>query len=150
MAEAVETGVGRVVVGFDGSESAARALRWGRAEADRWHVPLVVVNVWEFSPLVAATRASTNLDELQEGAELRARREVADLIGDEAAAAAEFVVRQGAATEVILEQLLPNDLLVVGSRGLSALKRMVLGSVSHQLVLEAPCPVVILRDDHHH
>lgn len=35
------------------------------------------------------------------------------------------------------------DLLVVGSRGLHAMGRLALGSVSEQLVRRAPCPVLV-------
>lgn len=37
------------------------------------------------------------------------------------------------------------DLLVVGARGLGALARLVLGSVSEHVVHHAPCPVLIVR-----
>ena len=36
------------------------------------------------------------------------------------------------------------DLLVVGSRGRGGFKRMLLGSVSHAVVLHAACPVVVV------
>ena len=39
----------------------------------------------------------------------------------------------------------PTDLLVVGSRGLSAARRLLLGSVSTALVNHAPCPVLVVR-----
>lgn len=37
------------------------------------------------------------------------------------------------------------DLIVMGSRGLSGLKRMVLGSVSQQVLSEAECPVLVTK-----
>jgi len=37
------------------------------------------------------------------------------------------------------------DILVVGSRGLSPVKRMLLGSVSSYLVEHASCPVLVVR-----
>lgn len=41
------------------------------------------------------------------------------------------------------------DLIVVGSRGLGGAGRMVLGSVSDEVVRTAPCPVVVVRSSHH-
>jgi nucleotide-binding universal stress UspA family protein len=38
------------------------------------------------------------------------------------------------------------SVIVMGSRGLGALKRMVLGSVSSYVVSHATCPVVIFRE----
>lgn len=39
------------------------------------------------------------------------------------------------------------SVLVVGSRGHGALKRVLLGSVSDHLVRHAPCPVLVVRDE---
>lgn len=38
-----------------------------------------------------------------------------------------------------------SDLIVMGSHGLSGLRRFLLGSVSEQVVRSAPCPVLVLR-----
>lgn len=40
------------------------------------------------------------------------------------------------------------DLLIMGSRGLGAVKRAVLGSVSDYCVANAECPVLIVRKPH--
>lgn len=37
------------------------------------------------------------------------------------------------------------DLVIMGSRGLSGLKEMFLGSVSHHVVQKSPCPVFIVK-----
>jgi nucleotide-binding universal stress UspA family protein len=36
------------------------------------------------------------------------------------------------------------DLLITGSRGYGPIRRLMLGSTSHMLVHEAPCPVMVL------
>ncbi len=37
------------------------------------------------------------------------------------------------------------DLIVIGSRGLSSVKRFLVGSVSDRVVHHAPCPVLVVR-----
>ena len=38
-----------------------------------------------------------------------------------------------------------STVIVMGSRGLSAIAELVLGSTSHKVVSHAPCPVLIIR-----
>lgn len=37
------------------------------------------------------------------------------------------------------------DLLVLGSRGLNSLQEMILGSVSHKMIKQAHCPVLVVK-----
>jgi len=37
------------------------------------------------------------------------------------------------------------DLIVVGSRGLTGLKRLMLGSISNAVAAKAPCPVLVVK-----
>ena len=55
--------------------------------------------------------------------------------------------REGVVVDEILSELEthPPDLVVVGSRGLSAAKRLLIGSISGALVSHAPCPVLVVR-----
>ena len=56
------------------------------------------------------------------------------------------VVREGRAEETLLEIAREEkaDLVVAGCRGRGSVREMFLGSVSHFLVLHAPCPVVVI------
>lgn len=58
-----------------------------------------------------------------------------------------ILVKEGNPGEEILSVLKKErvDLVVLGTRGISGIKRFLLGSVSEWLVQEAPCPVLVAR-----
>lgn len=63
-------------------------------------------------------------------------------------ASAQLRVRDGLPGSEIVEEALewPADLIVVGTRGRSAIKRILLGSVANYIVRHAPCSVEIVRE----
>ncbi len=56
------------------------------------------------------------------------------------------VCEKGAAATTLLRHAKRGDLIAVGSRGLDAMDRFLLGSVSTQVVLHAPCSVLIVKE----
>jgi nucleotide-binding universal stress UspA family protein len=46
---------------------------------------------------------------------------------------------------VELAEKLPADLIVMGTRGLSGLKHVLLGSVAERTIRHAPCPVLTVK-----
>ena len=52
---------------------------------------------------------------------------------------------EGPAAVVLLHAATGADLIVVGNRGRGEIKSLLLGSVSHQVVHHAPCPVLVVR-----
>ena len=62
---------------------------------------------------------------------------------------AEATVAPGTPSETILRQAeeLPADMIVMGTRGLSGLKHVLLGSVAERVVQKARCPVLTLHGE---
>lgn len=146
-----------MIVAVDGSESAQRAVAtlssWPVLRSVPAHVVAVTVPPpgWAFS-LEAAFYPSWTA--LRDGAvdDLR------DKLAEVAVRAGQQLTRAGFAISVEMREGDPTaqliqaageakaDLIVVGSRGLSALPRLVLGSVARSVVLHAPVSVLVLRE----
>ncbi len=61
----------------------------------------------------------------------------------------ETLVREGYAATVIEEEAERQhaDLIVIGTRGLSGLKHLLLGSVAERVVQKSPCPVLTVKTE---
>ncbi|HAG85513.1 MAG TPA: universal stress protein [Cyanobacteria bacterium UBA11162] len=58
------------------------------------------------------------------------------------------IVNGDPAVEIVrLAHIYHADLIVIGSRGLTGLKRILQGSVSSQVVADAPCSVLVVKPD---
>ena len=59
----------------------------------------------------------------------------------------ETILKRGHAVGVIIEACKNNnfDLIVIGARGLSTVKEILLGSVSHGVIRHARCPVLVVK-----
>lgn len=136
----------RVVVGIDGSEQSLRAARFAAAEARRRGDRLEVVSVWSMPVLwmadYYATAAMPPQDfsgpqqDILDDAIARITAEFPDL-------APEPVLEEGRPAERLVEHAKGARLLVVGTRGRGALSQLLLGSVSHAVLLNLPCPVIV-------
>lgn len=137
--------VERIVVGVDGSASAAAALRWAVDEAGRHDATVVAVLAWSY------------LDQRQEGksepfdpsyGEDDARDQLRTSIES---VAPRLSIEQHVVCDLpapaLLEAGSDADLLVVGARGLGGFKGLLLGSVSERVLEHAPCPVAVVRVD---
>lgn len=138
-----------ITVGFDGSHSAQRALEWAMREALVRQVALTVLAVhpvarsgWTGNPIILPG---------DQQAVAETRRVAADAIAKAAAEVGDFgaaVVRVRALSGFPGAELIKAseqaDLVVVGSRGTSMMKRLLLGSVSREVTHHAHCPVVLV------
>ena len=143
----------RVVVGVDGSECSARALRWALGHADALGVRLVAVLTWQLTSLPAPSSATGGVAPLpawESSAERLLETTVQEALPEGRAADVERVVLHEPAVSGLLSVVTADDLLVLGHRGRGGFARLLLGSTSRQCAEHAPCPVVVVppRDRH--
>ena len=138
-----------IVVGTDGSPSAEAAVRRA-TELAKWSGALVhLVTAYPDVPSYReriSSSAKRDPINLREAAESVLARAAGDL--EEHNIAVETHAQEGEPAEVVIEvaQQHHADLIVVGDRGLTGLKRFLLGSVSSKLSHHAPCSVMIVRE----
>lgn len=141
-----------VVVGVDGSEPAARAVRLAAREARLRNRPLRVVHgfIWPLLRVPVSAPAGS-----PPGAGLRNQAE--QLVTDAVAVAeAESPglritgeIIDGEAAAVLLGESPTAALVVLGDRGLGGFAALVIGSVAVQVASYADCPVLIARGTAH-
>lgn len=117
---------GNIVVGVDGSDHAARAVRWAADQAFLEHRRLAIVSVNE------------DAGHLADEAVAAARRLHPGLSVAGSAAS-------GDPRQVLIDASTHAHMLVVASRGRGALRTMMLGSVSATVSAHASCPVIVCR-----
>jgi len=138
----------RILAGFDGSVHSRLAVEVAIELAGRLQSTLTIVVVRPPVQGEEAARLEALVPMSEDGRTfvtlLEEFRERALAHG---ARAVEPVTLYGEALESLLGFLSqnPHDLVVVGSRGLTRSRRLLLGSVSSGLVNSAHCPVLVVR-----
>jgi nucleotide-binding universal stress UspA family protein len=93
---------------------------------------------------IAVDRPHTSEELLYQQVEKQLQSYQADLPG---VSTLEIVTGDPAAEIIRLAHIHQADLIVIGSRGLTGLQRILEGSVSSQVVAEAPCSVLVVKPD---
>jgi nucleotide-binding universal stress UspA family protein len=141
----------KVLVAVDGSEDSGLAVRAAAGLSNRIGAELHVVHAWRDEVPPSLPNAMTG--EFSEARE-RWEREAAEVLKEQAKLAENAGttvdgahLRKGRPADEIadLAEELDAGLVVVGSRGLGTVKRLVMGSVSEGVVSLAPCPVLVMR-----
>lgn len=139
-----------VVVAVDGSPSSRVAVCWAARDAALRGVDLTIVNVIP-APATAWLSLPDALGPWQDDHAEKVLAEAAQLAKESAGGAREpqvvTDVRHGSIVPTLTEMSDDADLMVVGSRGLGAIGRMLMGSVGAGLVHHARCPVVVVADE---
>lgn len=133
----------RILVAYDGSESAHRALDQA-AELAHNGSRVSVVSVAE--PLPQFGRAAEMLVPEEDDERRRELAEAKSTLAKKGIDAA-VVERKGDAASMIIDEAAQEgaDIIVMGTRGLNVAQRWLLGSVSSRVVENAPCNVLVVR-----
>jgi nucleotide-binding universal stress UspA family protein len=142
-----------IVVGTDGSDTAATAVRYAIDLARELGARLSIVSAYE---PVSDHRLQGERLELPEDLQwmINPREDVLAMLREAEKDAreagletVETYARQGDAADAILDiaEEQRSDLIVVGNRGMTGAKRFLLGSVPNKVSHHAPCSVLIVR-----
>ncbi len=144
---------GRIVVAFDGSKDSIKAVKLAGSLASQYNSEVTVVHVFS-SPSVGFSAASgmpiADYPAIEEAKKAAAEEVLAkglQLATEEGIKAKGELIEAPSVVEALVEFAAKEraSLIVVGTRGMTGFKKLILGSVSSGLVNHAPCPVLIAR-----
>lgn len=138
-----------ILCAYDFSETAALALQQARRLADRHDARLVLAHVVEPIPLGPYPNISAPTSDLaiSEIAEKRVEEEARALRAS--GRDVDVIVRLGepGSTLVSVAEEVGADLVVLGTRGLTGVRHVLLGSTAEAVVRRAPMPVLTVHPD---
>lgn len=140
----------KVIWATDGSEAADRALTHAKALVTESHGQLSVVYCVEYT-LPGKGGGSLPLHANEGDVEAKIERQVAELASNGTGATLQKTRSQvGNAAHAIAELATQDhaDVIVVGTRGRTALAGLLLGGVTQRLLHMAPCPVLAVPPEH--
>ncbi len=140
--------MGNIVVGVDGSEGSAHALKWAAAEAKLRGSTLQIVHSWQY-PLYVTSEPiympPPDKDLIIQGALSTVQKLVDEAGIAEDAVSYTIETPQGRPGPEIVRLGEDAELIVVGSRGSGSVRELLLGSVSNYCAHHGSCPVVLVR-----
>jgi nucleotide-binding universal stress UspA family protein len=134
----------RILVCYDGSPESERALQ--RVAEVASAVPSEIMVVSAAEPIYRQAPYTGYADPAEEEAHRRLLEDATARLAGYGVTAA-TMAPAGEPVDAILEAARDTeaDLIVVGSRHRSVVQRLLLGSVSGELVVEAPCDVLVVK-----
>jgi nucleotide-binding universal stress UspA family protein len=142
-------GIERIVVGVDGSNQAAAALEWAVRMARGMGSEVIAVfaidvPLWLAEPYVATPPPQFDPEwrrEMQDAFEERWCKPLKD-----AGVKYRTIMDDGRPASVVnrVAEGMNADLIILGRRGRGGVAELVLGSVSHELVLQSKRPVLLI------
>ncbi len=139
----------RIVLAIDASEHSRRATQVTAELAAKLGAEVSVVHVFEVAPvpLAPGVRPMDVMPEARASAEKLVADAVAELerAGAKVTGQVSDTARSTAAQIIDVAQATNASLIVMGSRGLSDLHGLMVGSNTHKVIHLAHCPVLVVR-----
>lgn len=138
-----------IVVGIDGSPNSEHALDWAMRQAAAVRAPLTVITVhevpksyWTGVPVTGAADEPL-LASLRQAAEDMTAK-AARRLGDPGPASVTVHAVSGFVVKELVDASQEADLVVLGTRYAGGFSRLLMGSVSSEVIQHSACPVVIV------
>jgi nucleotide-binding universal stress UspA family protein len=138
-----------ILVPIDFSPNAATVLDWAAHLAEEHECPLVLLHAYhlpvDFQQLEGAYLPADFWTQVKSDAAANLEKQ-AQVLRDRGLRV-ETVLREGYPASVIEEEARERgvDLIVIGTRGHTGLKHLLLGSVAERVVQKAPCAVLTVK-----
>lgn len=141
----------QILVAVDFSEHAERAVDAAIELAQRYQIPLHVVHGFHMPALVGIPDEVVLPPELWSGVKEAAASRLERVVARARAAGLPVTahLREANPTDAILDvaREIGADLIVMGTRGLTGLKHVLLGSVAERTLRLAPCSVLAVKGE---
>ena len=139
--------VEKVLIPVDGSDSSRNAAKYGAHLVNSRYPKIYLLNVWEPINMTIGGEMAERLRKSSHEKSMALLEEYRQLLGP-CGMEVELISRSGRPDYVILnvQEELDCDLIVIGSRGLSVLENVIMGSVVTRVLEGATCPVLVTRN----
>lgn len=141
-----------VVVGVDGSAESVAALKWATHYAEATGSTVQALLAWHYPTAAGQPPVGVAPESVRSESEHLMAEALGEAVSQVTTAypgaRIEAKTVYGHPAESLIDASKEAALLVVGSKGHSAFRDMLLGSVSIHCVTGAHCPVVVVRGDH--
>ena len=145
--------ISKILVALDGSDPSFNASTYAIDFAKRNGAELIVLYI--LSPVPYSQFEYANIGRMKEIESMemeKAQREVVDKVKQKAtennvSVKTEVLIKYTSVVKEIVEYAEDNkvDMIVIGSRGVTGLKKILLGSVANGVVTYSHCPVLVVK-----
>lgn len=139
----------KILLPVDGSEHSLHAAKQARGVAKTQGAEIVLLHSFGPLPMILGGSAREEVVREERGESEKILAKFREILAEEGGEGIKVhaMTAEGNPADVIISEAKKQgcDLIVMGSRGLTDMEGLVLGSVSHKVLHAAHCPVLISR-----